>query len=110
MENAEGKCRHCGKEGSIKFYYLGISDKIQLWCGNHTMSKKMMGHWDEKEHWIKGQGPNFILKEIWDGARFNEISWFWDPDSQWMLPIKCQLCGNILSIAKRRGEVCDHMP
>ncbi|XP_044180985.1 uncharacterized protein LOC122962134 [Acropora millepora] len=58
----------------------------------------MMGHWDENEHWIKGQGPNFILKEIWDGARFNEISWFWDPDSQWMLPIKCQLCGNILSI------------
>lgn len=98
MENAEGKCRHCGKEGSIKFYYLGISDKIQLWCANHTMCKKMMGHWDEKEHWIKGQGPNFILKEIWDGARFNEISWFWDPDSQWMLPIKCQLCGNILSI------------
>ena len=30
MENGEDKCRHCGKKGTIKFYYLGISDKVQL--------------------------------------------------------------------------------
>ena len=82
MENGKDKCRHCGKKGTIKFYYLGISDKVQLWCSNRGVCEKMMAHWGEKEHWLVGEGPNFILKEIWDGERFNELKWFWDPDSR----------------------------
>ena len=61
------------------------------------MCAKMMAHWDEKDHWINGVGANFILKEIWDGERFNELSWFWDPESHWMLPMKCQFCANVIS-------------
>ena len=97
MENGEDKCRHCGKKGTIKFYYLGISDKVQLWCSNRGVCEKMMAHWGEKEHWLVGEGPNFILKEISDGERFNELKWFWDPDSRWMLPVKCQYCANVTS-------------
>lgn len=98
MEKADEMCRHCGKAGKIKYYYLGISDKVELWCANRDMCKKMMAHWREKDHWIEGEGANFTLKEIWDGERFNELSWFWKPDSEWMLPVKCKFCTNIISV------------
>ena len=52
----------------------------------------MIELWDEKEHWIQGE------KEIWDGERFNELKWFWNPDSHWMLPMKCQYCDNVISV------------
>lgn len=98
MEKADEMCRHCGKAGKIKYYYLGISDKVELWCANRDMCKKMMAHWREKDHWIEGEGANFTLKEIWDGERFNELSWFWKPDSEWMFPVKCKFCTNIISV------------
>lgn len=42
----------------------------------------MLGHWINKEAWIRGEGVNDVLKEVWDGSRFNELTWFWDPDSK----------------------------
>lgn len=80
MLNSEDICKYCGKKGSIKYYYLGLQDKVKRWCANANMCKKMMAHWENKEHWIKDVGPNFILKEVWDGSRFNELSWLWDPE------------------------------
>lgn len=59
------------------------------------MCDKMLGHW--KEHWITGVGPNFTLKQLWDGGRFNELKWFWDPEKEWLLPCKCNFCDNIFS-------------
>ena len=29
--------------------------------------------------------------EIWDGKRFADLSWFWDPDQKWLLPTRCVL-------------------
>ena len=98
METPDSLCRHCGKKGSSKYYYLGISDQIQLWCANEAMCNKMMAHWEEKGRWLHGEGANFTLKEVWDGSRFNELKWFWNPDSEWMLPVKRQQCGNVISI------------
>ena len=97
MDTPDATCRHCGKKGSIKYYYLGLSDKIRTWFSDIAMCKKMLAHWENKENWIAGCGPNFTLKELWDGARFNELSWFWNPESEWMLPYKCTFCGNIIS-------------
>lgn len=98
MESSSATCRHCGKHGMIKYYYLGLSDKIERWCLNPSMCKKMMSHWQNKENWIEGVGANVEeLKEIWDGARFNELKWFWDPTSKWMLPFKCSFCLCIIS-------------
>lgn len=37
--------KYCGKKGTIKYYYLSIADKIQQWCGNENMCKKMMALW-----------------------------------------------------------------
>jgi len=29
-------------------------------------------------------------KEVWDGDRFCELPWFWDPNAVWCLPAKCK--------------------
>lgn len=98
MEDKEALCRYCKKAGSIKYYYLGISQKIKLWCGNKDMCDKMMGHWKEKSHWMGNDDHNILLKEIWDGARFRELQWFWDADAHWMLPTKCMFCKSVVSV------------
>lgn len=37
------------------------------------------------------------MKEIWDGKRFAELSWFWDPDKEWLLPVRCPMCSSVIS-------------
>lgn len=98
MESHTAVCKYCGKQGTIKYYYLSISDKIQQWCANEAMCTKMMAHWEDKGHWIRGEGANFTLKEVWDGSRFNELNWFWNPESNWMLPVKCTFCKTVISV------------
>lgn len=98
MESPEALCKYCGKKGTIKYYYLSIKDKLQQWCGNEDMCKKMMAHWEQKGHWIEGEGANFMLNEVWDGSRFNELSWFWNPECSWMLPVQCKFCRNVISV------------
>ena len=98
MDSPNATCRYCGKVGKIKYYYLGLCDKIERWCSDAAMCSKMMAHWENKGHWIYGCGPNQELKEIWDGSRFNELKWFWDPQAQWMLPSKCPFCETIFSV------------
>ena len=43
------------------------------------------------------KGLGFLLKEVWDGYRVSEVSWFWDPESEWLLPTRCHFCSSILS-------------
>ena len=68
VEDPNALCRHCGKKGSIKYYYLGLSDKIRTWFGDFSMCEKMLAHWINKEAWISGKRPNNVLKEVWDGS------------------------------------------
>jgi len=99
MESPLATCRYCGKIGSIKYYYIGLSDKIERWCADPVFCKMMMAHWENKAHWIDGIGANVDeLTEIWDGSRFNEMKWFWDKDCEWMLPFKCTFCSYVISV------------
>ena len=100
MQSATEKCRFCGQEGTIKYYYLGLHNKVKQWTQDPDMCAKMTAHWSEKEHWINGSNDGWeIKKEVWDGARFSELSWFWDPEKCWCLPARCNRtgCRNILS-------------
>lgn len=97
MESPSSLCKHCGRPGSIKYYYLGLSDKIRTWFSDVNMCRKMLAHWVNRDNWISGTGSNFLLKEVWDGSRFNELSWFWNPESEWMLPCRCECCGIVIS-------------
>ena len=84
MEESNTKCKFCGNIASdsacIKYSYLPLKDKILRWCCDKDFCEKMTSHWEEKEHWLGVEGGHSVKKEIWDGSRFGELSWFWNPD------------------------------
>ena len=66
----------------------------------------MLSHWRNKEIWINSEGPSYPLKEIWDGSRFKEVSWFWDPRKSWIVPEKCLICNKY----NQFNDVTDILP
>ena len=75
--------------------YLGLENKVKLWCSDVEMCQKIMAHWLETEEGSceDDNEMNFLLKEIWDGECFSELSWFWNPDADWTSPAKCPESG-----------------
>jgi len=61
------------------------------------MCKKITAHLEEREHWLPPECRNGwalpAKKEIWDGKRFAELSYFWDPTKEWVLPTYCPIEG-----------------
>jgi len=93
MQNQNDKCSHCGNTGSIKFLYLGLETKVKNWFRSRELSKKMLAPWLQKDHWL-GRAEDYHLKnEIWDGKRWHQLQWFWDPSSSFVLPTRCIHCG-----------------
>lgn len=45
-------CPHCGREGTIPYYYIGLNSKLKLWCKDPEMCRKMTCHMKEKDHWF----------------------------------------------------------
>lgn len=41
----------------------------------------------EKDHWFYENSSEDwgweIKKELWNGKRFSQLSWFWNPDESW---------------------------
>lgn len=84
MESPDDLCKYCDQPGSIKYYYIGLKGRVKQWCKNKDMCKKMTAHWEHKGSWIgdgcrNGWGKS-VKNELWDGTRFSELSYFWDPD------------------------------
>lgn len=102
MSSEDDLCPHCNKKGTIPYYYLGLGPKINLWASDPMFCKKMLSHWFEKDHWLGQEnqdGWGFTCKsEIWDGRRFSELQWFWNPEEEWQLPAKCDNCGGVVSV------------
>lgn len=96
-------CPHCGKQGTIPYYYLSVQDKVKRWFASEEMSEKITAHWKEREHWLPPERQEnwgwHLKKEFWDGTHVAKLSYFWDPDKEWMLPTKCPVpgCKNIIS-------------
>lgn len=92
MENKKDKCPHCGNYGYIPYMYLGLESKVKNWFRNKEMCERMLSHWIEKEHWLDNDEEYPIKKELWDGKRWRDLKWFWNPESQWVLPTSCKHC------------------
>jgi len=60
----------------------------------------MTVHWQQKDNWLNGQNNGEHMNEIWNGSRFYELSWFWDPTQQWLLPTRCICCKVVISADK----------
>lgn len=107
LENSNTECRHCGEKATIPYYNLGLETKVRLWISDWSMCKRMTAHWREKEHWFRRDEGWHTKKELWDGDRFCAISWFFDPECRWCLPVRCVVegCNNIIS-----GEIVESLP
>ena len=97
-------CTLCGSSAPesayIKYSYLPLRSKIKQWCSSSKFCQKMTAHWNEgKDHWLHSTGGYSVKKELWDGSRFAELSWFWDPLSEWTLPFVCSFCRSVTSAA-----------
>lgn len=95
MEQKDEACPHCGKKGTIPYYYMSLIAKVKRWCSSTYMCLKMLAHWKQRHHWLPDECvclENWcwpLKKEIWDGKRFAELAYFWDPNGQWILPVEC---------------------
>lgn len=101
MDSHHEVCRHCQNPGDIKYYYLGLEGKVKQWYSNPDMCEKMSAHWNHKDRWLDrvNEHTDHVKKEFWDGDRFSELSWFWNPQKKWLLPARCKTpqCNNVLS-------------
>ena len=52
MENKDDVCIHCGNNGYLTYYYLGLSSKVKNWFRSEPLSEKMLSHWKERNHWL----------------------------------------------------------
>ena len=97
MESKDEPCPHCGHSGTIPYYYLGLPDKVKKWCSSPEMCNKMTAHWSQRDHWLPDEmkdGWGWPVKhEIWDGTRFANLAYFWDPNAVWTLPVRCTYPG-----------------
>ena len=95
----EDECQYCNTKGSscIKYSYLPLADKVIRWCSNKDFCRKMTAHWTEKDRWLNAEKGSAVKQEIWDGDRFCELSWFWDPAKKWILPTRCPACRSVVS-------------
>lgn len=73
MDSRSEPCPHCGKEGSIPYYYIALNAKLKLWCKDPEMCRKMIYHTKEKDHWLHANTSEDWgwekKKELWDGKR-----------------------------------------
>ena len=76
------------------------------------MCKTITAHWLEKEHWLPpGRQEDCgwpLKKEFWDGTEFAKLSYFWDPDKEWILPVRCPApgCKAVLSPELLNSSPC----
>ena len=97
MNSSSDLCRYCQKPGLIQYHYLKLADKVHRWCSNPDFCSKMTSHWLYRDKWMQdAPGSNDTFDEIWDGSRFSELSWFWNAEKQWLLPVRCSFCNNII--------------
>ena len=62
-------------------------------------------HWANKDEWLGDVQRSY--KEIWHGSRFKELSYFWDPNIETVLPVCCPNCDSIISVEKMASFLQD---
>lgn len=107
MEKADSICKYCSKCGTINYHYLPLVDKVNRWCSSADFCEKMTAHWRNWSHWLTGSQHSVNKSEIWDGDRFSELKWFWDPSANWILPTRCVTCYNVISLNDEGTQACN---
>ena len=103
VTNKENKCCKCDATGLVPIHYCPLKDKIEKWVYSPKMCEKFTHFYrNEKEHWLREniEEPFFPINEIWDGTRFAEVSWFFNPNQQYILPHFCIGCKYVIAVAE----------
>lgn len=99
----ETPCPECDKEWfkCTDYYVLGIHlEDIFL---DPETTEAHLAHWRVRDDWFGGKPDDVCYSEIWHGQRFSDLSFFWDAETETLLPALCPNCGNILTTT----EICD---
>ena len=96
-------CKNCGRKSEIAFYYLALNTKVVNWFKREDMCRKMLSHWYERYHWLGATESFPVKRELWDGQRWCNLHWYWDPKSQWMLPTICPCCKEVIPVERIRN-------
>ena len=102
LNHSTDACQYCGQPAarSIEYHYISLADRIKRWCANKAFCEKMTAHWQQKKHWLYRSCSSvqpYAYNEIWDGLRFHELRWFWNPQERWLLPVRFPLCTETIS-------------
>ncbi|KAL3690508.1 hypothetical protein R1sor_016817 [Riccia sorocarpa] len=80
------------------FDYIPLGSMLTSLCKSRSYCHAMLSMWRARAKWLVPRSPevelapSFPIKEWWDGTKAKEISWFWDPNCQFELPIYCSTC------------------
>ncbi|KAL3688423.1 hypothetical protein R1sor_014732 [Riccia sorocarpa] len=78
------------------FDYIFIGSMLKMICMSRTYCHAMLSMWRAKHRWFQLEetelAPNFPIKDWWDGTKAKEVSWVWDSETTWELPVACSLC------------------
>lgn len=71
--------------------YVGLTSQIETWFKSPSMCLKLayplLG--GNKERWFYRNGPSPLYNQLFDGSRWSDYSYFFDPNQQFLLPAKC---------------------
>lgn len=86
----------CGmmRKNMLRFEYFPIGPQLRKMCSSRTVCHDLQTMWREKDRWFR-ENPNSapdVYREWWDGYRAKHVSYFWDPDSEFQLPVVCDNC------------------
>ena len=91
------QCCQCGKtwKSAHDYYILGLRTE-SIFLSKESVINRMQ-HWENKDNWFQVNQSVWPKREIWDGERFQELSYFWDQDNEFQLPDFCPSCSEVLS-------------
>lgn len=97
-------CEHCSdrcpleackkiRKDMLRFEYFPMGPLLKKLCTSRSICHEMLGMWRERARWFgKGPGERHEYKEWWDGERAAELSYFWDLEEEFELPVLCRNC------------------
>lgn len=101
-------CRTCSERCSVgdckqmrrcmpSFDYICIGEHLKKLCESRTFCHELLQMWRCRGSWMGNENtdPHFPLREWWDGQKAKEISWFFDSNSEFELPIICRSCWQV---------------
>ena len=101
----ETPCPECDEEWSKCTDYFVLGIHLEDIFVDSATTEAHMAHWRERNEWFGGKPDNVSYKEIWHGQRFAELSFFWDSDTETILPTICPNCSDILTTSEISAAV-----